>query len=312
MRGTDEAMAHTLSSPGVVAGVPSPGASATTPTLVADQVHLTYPPKSGGTPVIALENVSLTVPKGQFVSIVGASGCGKTSLLNLFAGLLKPTGGTVRVADHKPLVGDRANGYMFARDALLPWRTTVRNVELGLENTKMTAKERRERATELLELVGLHKFADTYPRQLSQGMRQRAALARTLAPDPSVLLMDEPFAALDAQTKLHLQREFLRIWEDAPEDQQQTVVFVTHDLQEALLLADRVVVMLPRPGRIAVDRVVDLPRPRVEQLTEIMFSSEFREFHEELFHLLEGDTEAHSSRAASDAPWSEAGEGASA
>ena len=257
--------------------------------LEATNVQLSYPPRGGSGPVTALEDVSISIPQGQFVSLVGASGCGKTSLLNLFAGLLHPTEGTVTVGGRTPVVGDAVAGYMFARDGLLPWRTTARNVGLGLENRGGTTASRRARVTELLELVGLDRFADSYPRQLSQGMRQRAALARTLAPEPSVLLMDEPFAALDAQTKLRLQAEFLRIWEGAAPEERQTVVFVTHDLQEALLLADRVVVMLPRPGRIAVDRTIELPRPRVDRLGEIMFSTRFRTLHEELFHLLEGD-----------------------
>lgn len=266
---------------------PAPAPPATA--LEADHVRLAYPPRGGSGPVVALQDVSITIPQGQFVSLVGASGCGKTSLLNLFAGLLTPTSGTVTVDRRQPVVGDVATGYMFARDGLLPWRTTIANVELGLENRGMKTAARRARASELLELVGLAQFATSYPRQLSQGMRQRAALARTLAPQPSVLLMDEPFAALDAQTKLRLQAEFLRIWEQSPAAERQTVVFVTHDLQEALLLADRVVVMLPRPGRIAVDRIVDLPRPRVDRLGEIMFSDSFRALHEELFNLLEGD-----------------------
>lgn len=271
---------------------PSDHATAgTTPdtALEARDVRLEYDAATGTTTVVALEGVTLSVPRGQFVSLVGASGCGKTSLLNLFAGLIRATEGSVTVDAGTPRVGHPDVGYMFARDGLLPWRTTARNVELGLEHLGMRATDRHARSAELLELVGLGRFGSTFPRKLSQGMRQRAALARTLAPDPSILLMDEPFAALDAQTKLRLQVEFLRIWEDAPEEDRKTVVFVTHDLQEALLLADRVVVMLPRPGRIAQDRTIDLPRPRVDQLAEIMFSEEFHDLHRELFDLLEGD-----------------------
>lgn len=257
--------------------------------LDSSHVHLEYGPRAGSGPVVALQDVDLSIPAGQFVSLVGASGCGKTSLLNLFAGLATPTSGTVSVDGQVPRSGQATTGYMFARDGLLPWRTTRRNIELGLENSELPAEECRERARELMELVGLEGFEGAYSRQLSQGMRQRAALARTLAPSPSVLLMDEPFATLDAQTKLRLQMEFLRIWESAPDGDRQTVLFVTHDLQEALLLADRIVVMLPRPGRIAEDRVVDLPRPRGDELSNIMFTSAFREFHQELFYLLEGD-----------------------
>jgi NitT/TauT family transport system ATP-binding protein len=176
---------------------------------------------------------------------------------------------------------------MFAKDNLLPWRTAARNVELALESGAQSRRRRRSRARELLTLVGLEGFEDAYPRELSHGMRQRAALARTLAPDPDVLLMDEPLAALDAHTKLRMQNELLRILDQAGGAQRKTVVFVTHDLQEALLLGDRVVVMLPRPGRIAQDRLSGLPRDRAGQLGETMFTDRFRALHEELFHLLE-------------------------
>ncbi len=149
----------------------------------------------------ALAGVDLEIPVGQFVSLVGASGCGKTTLLNLAAGLIQPTRGTLLVNGEPPRIGRPEVGYMLARDSLLPWRTAAHNVELGLESRGVSRQERRARASELLALVGLGGFERAFPRQLSQGMRQRAALARTLAPDPSVLLMDEPFAALDARTQ---------------------------------------------------------------------------------------------------------------
>lgn len=252
-------------------------------------VSMTFAGRSGqpaGT--TALTSVNLQIPRGQFVAIVGASGCGKTTLLNLIAGALQPTTGALEVSGRTPRGPLPTTGYMLARDGLLPWRTIRRNVEYGLEHRRVPRDERRRRSAELLELVGLSDFSSAYPRQLSQGMRQRAALARTLATQPDVLLMDEPFAALDARTKLHLQREFLRIWEGEGADRQ-TVVFVTHDLQEALLLADRLVVMLPRPGRVAVDEQVALPRPRGQHLSEMMFTSEFRELYQRLFDVLEGD-----------------------
>jgi NitT/TauT family transport system ATP-binding protein len=257
------------------------------PMLSARDVTLRFASDRGQDPVLALDGVTLEVPDGQFVCLVGASGCGKTSLLNLFAGHLQPTEGTVRVAGKLPAVGDREVGYMFAKDNLLPWRTTAHNVELALEGRGISKRERRERARELLALVGLSGFEQAWPRQLSHGMRQRAALARTLAPDPDVLLMDEPLAALDAHTKLRMQAELLRILDRAGGKRRKTVVFVTHDLQEALLLGDRVVVMLPRPGRIAQDRLSGLPRDRAEGLGELMFTDSFRALHEELFHLLE-------------------------
>jgi NitT/TauT family transport system ATP-binding protein len=235
--------------------------------------------------------VTLEVPQGQFVALVGASGCGKTSLLNMFAGLVKQTEGPVLVNGEVPGCPPPGVGYMFARDGLLPWRRIEGNVTLGLESDKSWTKSRsRERAHELLDMVGLRGFDKAYPRQLSHGMRQRAAIARTLAPDPSILLMDEPFAALDAQTKLRIQAEFLRILERS--ETPKTVLFVTHDLQEALLLADRVVVMLPRPGRIATDQWVDLPHPRADHLADLMFEPTFRDLHEELFHKLQ-EGESH-------------------
>jgi NitT/TauT family transport system ATP-binding protein len=239
-----------------------------------------------------LEAINLNVRSGQFVALVGASGCGKTTLLNMIAGLVRPTSGEVRVSGAEPRCPNLDIGYMFARHSLLPWRTILKNVELGLEvRSEFSRRQRSDRAREMLSLVGLGEYEHYYPGQLSQGMRQRAALARTLAPDPAILLMDEPFAALDAQTKLILQREFLRIWEapiSSGADHQKTVVFVTHDLQEAVLLADRVVVMLPSPGRIARDQAVPLPRPRAGTLAQMMFEEQFQALQRELFSLLEG------------------------
>jgi NitT/TauT family transport system ATP-binding protein len=243
-------------------------------------------------PFQALDRTDLEIPGGQFVALVGASGCGKTTLLNLIAGLIRPTSGTVEVDGLPAECPNPDVGYMYARDALLPWRTAQRNVELVLEGRKgYTRAQRAARAHEMLELVGLGKFTRNYRSQLSQGMRQRAAIARTLAPDPGILLMDEPFAALDARTKLSVQAEFLGIWENAPADARKTVIFVTHDLQEAVLLADRVVVMLPSPGRIASDVMVDLPRPRAEHLSDVIFDESFRTQYQALFDRLEGAME---------------------
>jgi NitT/TauT family transport system ATP-binding protein len=240
----------------------------------------------------ALADVSLEIPAGQFVALVGASGCGKTTLLNMLAGLRHPTGGEILIDGRPPPLPNMDVGYVFARDALLPWRTARKNVELPLETRRWSAARRRQRSSEMLDLVGLKGRENQYRLQLSQGMRQRVALARTLAADPSILLMDEPFAALDARTKLTLQAEFLRIWElHQSGDRRKTVVFVTHDLQEAVLLADRVVVMLPNPGRVAQDKIVDLPRPRADQLGEVMFTDTFKETVHGLFERLEGAIE---------------------
>lgn len=239
--------------------------------------------------LVALQDINLEIPEGQFVALVGASGCGKTTLLNMMAGLIAPSSGEITVADKHPALPNPDIGYMFARDALLPWRTALRNVELPLETRGHSRAERAARAREMLAMVGLQGRERQFRLQLSQGMRQRVALARTLAADPSLLLMDEPFAALDARTKLTMQMEFLRIWElHQGSDKRKTVVFVTHDLQEAVLLADRVIIMLPHPGRIAEDRVIDLPRPRADRLGEMLFTDEFKAIAQDLFESLEG------------------------
>ena len=206
----------------------------------------------------ALVDTDLSVSDGEFVAMVGPSGCGKTTLLNAIAGLVAPTRGRICIAG-ETVAGIRADvGYMFARDGLMPWRSALDNVGFGLELRGVGARERRERALHYLALVGLEPFADHHRAELSQGMRQRVALARTLATEPKVILMDEPFAALDAQTKVVVQDEFLKIWERF----RRTVVFVTHDIVEAVTLADRVIVFSGRPGRILDDVRITIPRPR--------------------------------------------------
>jgi NitT/TauT family transport system ATP-binding protein len=208
--------------------------------------------------LLAVDNIDLTAQQGEFLAIVGPSGCGKTTVLNMLAGLMKASAGTVE-RHGRPVTGpSRDIGYMLARSALTPWRTTRRNVELGREIRGIPKAERRERAMELLGLLRIDHFADAYPAQLSHGMQQRVAIARTLAIDPDLWLMDEPFGALDAQTRVKVQSEFLSLWEGSPK----TVIFVTHDLAEAVLLADRVVVMTARPATIKVDVRVDVERPR--------------------------------------------------
>ncbi|MGX4694862.1 ABC transporter ATP-binding protein [Streptomyces sp. JNUCC 63] len=250
--------------------------------------------------LVALKDVNVEIEAGQFVALVGASGCGKTTMLNMLAGLVQPTHGEVSLAGQAPQLPNMDIGYMFARDALLPWRSARKNVELPLETRGWDRTRRQERARDMLDLVGLKGRESQYRLQLSQGMRQRVALARTLAADPSILLMDEPFAALDARTKLTLQAEFLRIWEQHQgSDKRKTVIFVTHDLTEAVLLADRVIVMLPNPGRVAEDRVIDLPRPRAEDLGEIQFTDEFKRTTHDLFERLEGAIGDRASRVAS-------------
>ena len=208
--------------------------------------------------LLAVDNIDLTAHQGEFVAIVGPSGCGKTTVLNMLAGLMKASAGTVE-RHGRPVEGpSRDIGYMLARSALTPWRTTRRNVELGLEIRGVPKGQRREKAMDLLRLLRIDHFADAFPSQLSHGMQQRVAIARTLAIDPDLWLMDEPFGALDAQTRVKVQSEFLALWEGSPK----TVIFVTHDLSEAVLLADRVIVMTARPAKIKVDVRVDVERPR--------------------------------------------------
>jgi len=210
--------------------------------------------------LLVVDDVSLKVSAGEFISIVGPSGCGKTTLLNFAAGLLPADviRGTYLVGDKPPISGNRDIAYMLARDALCPWRTALENAELGAEIRGVPQVERRRRALELLESVGLKGFESAYPKALSQGMRQRVALARTFSLDAPILLMDEPFGALDAQTKLQLEDVLLSLWQR----EQRTVVFVTHDLSEAVSMSDRVIVMSARPGRIIADVRVTLGRPR--------------------------------------------------
>lgn len=205
-----------------------------------------------------LDNIDLDVAPNEFVAIVGPSGCGKTTLLNILGALLPVQSGSVTIAGKRPRSGDRNVAVMFANDALLPWRTTWRNTLFGVEIRGEASAAVKEQAHAILDRIGLAPFESAYPRQLSRGMRQRAALARTFLMNSSFLLMDEPFGALDAQTRLILQRLLLDLWESS----KRTVVFITHDLTEALLLADRVVVLGARPGRVLASVPVDLPRPR--------------------------------------------------
>ncbi|WP_234085108.1 ABC transporter ATP-binding protein [Azonexus sp. R2A61] len=216
----------------------------------------------------AVRQVSTTIAAGEFVSIIGPSGCGKSTLLNAVAGYLQPSGGSLSV-DGEPVGGPGPDrGMVFQHNSLLPWRSALDNVAFGLKMRGVARAERLERAREFLELVGLRGFADRYPAQLSGGMQQRVEIARVLINNPRVVLMDEPFGALDAQTRERMQQLLLDIWGRF----RPTVLFVTHDIDEALILSDRVLVMTHRPGRIREEIVVDLPRPRPE---DIIVSPEF-------------------------------------
>lgn len=208
--------------------------------------------------VLAVSHATLHVAPGEFVSIVGPSGCGKTTLLNLVAGLLRVQEGSISVADAPPRAGRHDVAYMLARDSLLPWLDALHNAGFGAEIRSVPRERRDARARALLTRVGLGGFEHAYPKALSHGMRQRVALARTFCLDSPILLMDEPFGALDAQTKLQLEEVLLSLWTG----ERRTVVFITHDLSEAVALSDRVVVMSARPGTFIADIKVDLPRPR--------------------------------------------------
>jgi NitT/TauT family transport system ATP-binding protein len=215
------------------------------PQIVVEGVTHTYRPPRGRE-VLALENVAIEVGRREFVALLGPSGCGKSTLLYLIGGFLPTEQGAIRV-DGMPVAGPGPDrGIVFQHFALFPWKTVRANVLYGLEKLGLAREERAQRAQSYIDMVGLSGFEDSYPSQLSGGMKQRAAIARTLAIDPKILLMDEPFGALDAQTRSVMQSELLRIWQRTPK----TVIFVTHDVQEAVYLAERVVVMSARPGRV--------------------------------------------------------------
>ncbi|HEV8722617.1 MAG TPA: ABC transporter ATP-binding protein [Candidatus Binatia bacterium] len=215
------------------------------------------PRKSG---LVALYDISLTIRKNEFVSLLGPSGCGKTTLIRIIAGLLAADRGDVLVNRQGVTAPGRDRCMVFQQFGLLPWRTVLSNVEFGLEIEGMAREERRAVAEKYLELVSLKGFENYYPHQISGGMQQRVGIARALSKKPEILLMDEPFGAVDAQTREQLQEELLKIWSQT----ETTVVFVTHSIDEAIYLSDRVVVMQARPGRIKEEVMIDLPRPRWE------------------------------------------------
>jgi NitT/TauT family transport system ATP-binding protein len=252
-------------------------------------VGMTYEAASG--PVEALAAISLSVGAGEFVSLVGPSGCGKSTLLRIVAGLRPATVGKVVVGGQRVTQPIADVGMDFQAPILLKWRSILDNILLPAE---LAGKEKRTywaRAHELLEMAGLHGFADKLPRELSGGMQQRASLCRALLLDPPLLLMDEPFGALDAMTRDDMALELLRIWgeRDLAREQRKTVLFVTHSIPEAVFLSDRVVVMSPRPGRVAADLRIDLPRPRT---VELRASEAFGKLSLDIFRTLTGRTGA--------------------
>jgi NitT/TauT family transport system ATP-binding protein len=227
-------------------------------------------------PVIAVSDFTFDVPEGAIVTIVGPSGCGKSTVLNIVSGLTRPSKGLVEV-DGRRVTGIRHDvGYMFARDGMMPWRTAIENVSFGLEIRRVA--NRREIAREWLRRVGLERFEGHYRHELSQGMRQRVAVARTFATEPDILLMDEPFGALDSQTRLLLQELFLEVWER----NKRTVLFVTHDLHEAIFLSDIVMVSTNRPGRVKSVIPIPLPRPRLPP-AELAVAPEFRDIYSRIW-----------------------------
>jgi sulfonate transport system ATP-binding protein len=235
---------------------------------------------TGRRETLAVEGASLTVGEGEFVALVGPSGCGKSTILKVVAGLIAASAGTVLVGDEPVRGVPDGVGMVFQNDALLPWKSVRDNVRLPLALRGFTGAEQDAEIARLLELVQLTGFEDFYPRALSGGMRKRVALARTLAYDPRLFLMDEPFGPLDAQTRILIGREFLAIWERLGK----SVLFVTHDVEEAIALADRVVVMSPRPGRVVAEFPIDLPRPR--DYEEIRFEPAFRDLQRAIWHAL--------------------------
>lgn len=224
-------------------------------TMAIEDVTLRYGDANG---VLALDDVSLKVAKNEFCVIVGPSGCGKSSLLYLAAGLNDATSGSIKVDGREVIEPGADRGMVFQSYTLFPWLTVRANIEYGPKRKGLPAEQRKQIVDQYLNEVGLASFADHYPAQLSGGMKQRVAIARALANDPAVLLMDEPFGALDSQTRGTMQKLLLRVWER----QQKTVLFVTHDIDEALVLGDRVLVMTARPGKIKAEIKVDIPRPR--------------------------------------------------
>jgi NitT/TauT family transport system ATP-binding protein len=229
-----------------------------------------------------LKNIDLAVEQGEFISVVGPSGCGKTTFLRMVAGLEPASSGTIRL-DGKPLAGPGTNrGFVFQNDSLLPWRTVLSNALIGPELSGSVGPAERQRTLDLLKLVGLGGFERYFPRQLSGGMRQRVNLARALAIDPDVLLMDEPFASLDAQTREIMQTELLRIWEQG----RKTVLFVTHQIDEAVFLSDRVLVFARRPGRLQENIEIKLPRPRSLALKR---TPEFIAYVDRIWTMIEHD-----------------------
>lgn len=254
--------------------------------LSADVVSKRFAVGRHDSGVLALSNVTLDVREGEFLCLLGASGCGKSTLLNMFAGFIAPTSGHIRLRGEVVRGIEPRCGMVFQSYALFPWKTVRENVAFGPKMNGVSRAERRAIADSFLDMVGLAGFAEHYPAELSGGMQQRVTLARCLAADPQVLLMDEPFAALDAMTREVLQGELMRIQSRSGK----TIVFVTHNLDEALMMSDRIVVMSPRPGRIAAVIENELPRPRD---LEVQLLPAYGAMKKSVWNLIAGDLQAH-------------------
>src|SRR6058998_2905250 len=251
--------------------------------LALEDITVTFVSQDGGR-YTALRNTTLRVAPGEFVSVVGPTGCGKSTLLNVAVGLLQPSAGRIRVFD-EPLAGlNRKAGYLFQTEALMPWRTALQNVTAGLEFRKTDSSRAARQAENWLQRVGLGGFGERYPHQLSGGMRKRVALAQTLILDPQMLLMDEPFSALDIQTRQLMENELLELWSA----DRKSVLFITHDLEEAIALSDRVIVLSAAPETHPLGEFgIDLPRPR--DVAEIRMSPRFVELHEAIWQVLKSE-----------------------
>jgi NitT/TauT family transport system ATP-binding protein len=244
-------------------------------------------PTVGG-PLVALQDIDLEIPPGQFTCLLGPSGCGKSTLLNAIAGFALPTSGSIQANGRTVTGPGPERGMVFQEYALFPWMTVEQNIGFGLEIKGMPAPQIRARVTDLLTMLSLSDFRQRFPKDLSGGMRQRVAIARVLALDSPIMLMDEPFGALDALTRRNLQDELLRIWSEL----KKTIIFVTHSIEEAIYLADRIVVMTYRPGTVKRDLIVDLPRPRdpaagefnalKRELGQLVMEEQQRHHHDEL------------------------------
>ena len=250
------------------------------PYLSLQGVQKSFRTKTGT--IQALKDIDFEASQGSFISIIGPSGCGKSTLLACVGGMDFPTGGRI-VVDGRPVTGpSRRLGYVFQEESVFPWRTALANVRFALEGRGMSHRDQDARARQMLAAVGLTGFEDAYPAGLSGGMKQRVAIARVLAAEPEVVLMDEPFGALDQQTRLMVGEQVLRIWEAT----HQTILFVTHDIQEAILLSNEVVVLSARPGRIIERVTVPFPHPREASLAG---TTEFADIAARLWHILSGE-----------------------